>query len=267
MLSRLRLLAKHRRTWIHSPFVQFSAATGKGIKLPYYQDGLLIVDFTETNRLVKLRVISAWRDDCELLESSSLLGATLPELSIFNDEISKLTSFKLNNNDDDATTDIDMTLSIPEYCNIQVKGNKMQFIQEKKIQGDVEVDIQKGDMIVNKVRGQSIRLHAWDGDINVKTSIEGKVELTGKAINIKMMNVDSLTLHAHHLNIEAMYSKTAEIVTFSHVEINHMQGQCNVRILLHILRVLIYLLLFLSNNIAFICFYSFHYYVILFICL
>jgi hypothetical protein len=210
----------------------------------------LIVDFTETNRLVKLRVISAWRDDCELLESSSLPGATLPELSIFNDEISKLTSFKLNNNnnddDDDATTDLDMTLSIPEYCNIQVKGNRMKFIQEKKIQGDVDVDIQKGDMIVNKVRGQSIRLHAWDGDINVKTSIEGKVELTGKAINIKMMNVDSLTLHAHHLNIEAMYSKTAEIVTFSHVEINHMQGQCNVRILLHIFIVFIYLLAFIS---------------------
>ena len=238
-LAMLRSLTRPRFAWTHSSPAWFSVVAEKGIKLPYYQDGLLKVDFTNTNRQVKLRVISAWRDDCELIESpTSSAASALPELSMSNDEVSKLTSFKLNTRapttDSQAlsTDDIDITLSIPEYCNLRVKGNKMEFIQEKKIQGDVDVDIQKGDMIVNKVRGQSIRLHAWDGDISVKTSIEGNVELTGKAVNIKMMNVDSLTLHSHHSIIEAIYSKTAEIVTFGHVEINHMQGHCNVKIII-----------------------------------
>lgn len=235
MRQRLRVLTKCRQTYAYSTFpLRHSAVLAQGVKLSYFQNGLLKIDFTETNKLVKLKVISTWRDDCEIIESSI---EDLDDFVWMNDEASRLTSILFNNNNKDAkansssdsSKDINLTLSIPEYCNLEIKGNNMDFIQEKKIQGDVDVDIKKGNIFVNKVRGQLIRMQAWNGNINVKTAIEGNVKLTGKEIAIKMMNVDSLNLHAHKLNVEAIYSKSAEIVTYGDTEINHMQGRCNVR--------------------------------------
>lgn len=225
----LRSWTRHPRGSSYLVSCPFTAIVKNGVKIPYYHDGLLKVDFSETDSLVKLTVVNTWRDDCELLDST----ATSNGLCFSSDEVSKSTTLLLPTGEEASVSSSDdsvigITLSIPEYCNLQVKGKKMELIQEKKLQGNVDVDIQKGNIFVNKVRGHTVRLNAWEGNVTVKTSIEGNVEVTGKTVNIKMMNVDSLNLHALKLHVEAIYSKAAEIVTYGDAEINHMQGSCNV---------------------------------------
>lgn len=207
-------------------------AASKAVVLPYYQNGLLKFDFADSERLVKLKVINSWRDNCELIDSASAMS----DISYSTEADTKVTTISIKSDtleNTESTTEsqdkpLELTVAVPEYCNMQVRGKKMQFIQEKKLQGDLDVDIQIGDIAVNKARGDSVRLHAWDGNISIKTSIEGNIELSGKTVHAKMMNVDSLTLHALKLTVEALYSKSADIYTYGDAEINHMQGACNV---------------------------------------
>lgn len=69
-------------------------------------------------------------------------------------------------------------LFIPEHFNIALKGRHTNVTMCDKLQGSVIVDVQSGDIEVNKVRGTVVNLSTGEGSITVLKVAEGAVQFT-----------------------------------------------------------------------------------------
>jgi DUF4097 and DUF4098 domain-containing protein YvlB len=75
-----------------------------------------------------------------------------------------LDNYETTSLDFHATTPI-LRITVPEMFNISVRAKDATINFRKKIMGDVSIDVQSGQVIIDQLRGEHISLQCNNGDI------------------------------------------------------------------------------------------------------
>ena len=85
---------------------------------------------------------------------------------------------------DTANTE-NITVLVPQKLNLSIRGNICKVVDvHDKIEGDVTVQLDKGDISVNKIRGENICLQTGSGSLLVKSVVEGSSLLIADEVSV-----------------------------------------------------------------------------------
>jgi hypothetical protein len=193
------------------------------------QDGTLYLDFSNTK--ANLKIVTLWQDHCEIDLNSPFTERVVkvtPDLST--------NSFSMKSESEEGSAEtVDVEIRIPEYFNLQLKGDHLDMYMGKKVQGDISVTSQSGTIHVDKARGEHVQFLSPQGHLHVKKSLEGNVHVAMESIASKMINGDKVYLESSEpIKIGAFYAKNAEVKCKRGAHIGLLTGSLKVSNYLHI---------------------------------
>lgn len=110
--------------------------------------------------------------------------------------------------DTDARDQLDIRL--PERCNLRlhVKGAGFCSVDvSSKLEGDVDIELDHGDIRVNKIRGPNVNFHTNRGVVHVKTVAEGALSVRATELEAKTLQGPTLLLDTEaDINVRAAYA-------------------------------------------------------------
>ena len=91
---------------------------------------------------------------------------------------------------------------MPEHSNFsfisKVSDLHTNIAIPRKLEGDVHVETMKGDIEVNKIRGELVHLETSDGEFSATSAIEGRQFIAGN-------NVEAKRLMGEHVYVETSF--------------------------------------------------------------
>eukprot|EP00943_MAST-04B_sp_MAST-4B-sp1_P001105 g1105.t1 len=95
-----------------------------------------------------------------------------------------------------------LEINLPEHSNFsfisKIPNLSTDINVPNKLEGDVKLEIRKGHIEVNKIRGENIHLETKDGDVSVSSVVEGRQYITGT-------NVKARRLMGKHVYVETAF--------------------------------------------------------------
>ncbi|CAK4118157.1 unnamed protein product [Aphanomyces euteiches] len=141
--------------------------------------------------------------------------------------------------DHDDGTLLYAELYLPPQIDLNVSIVQGKATLHDKIEGNVSIAVSHGDISVDKVRGNTLRLASNDGAIHVKTLVEGdKAILTAKQIDCKRLMAQraDITLARHpaaalNSSFGALYTSLATIQSAAsgNLSIGNVHGGLDIR--------------------------------------
>ena len=138
----------------------------------------------------------------------------------FNDKMSKSIVLSESGSMDRNSSQIDLDICsipsdapflleihMPEHSNFsllnKVSGLHTNVEIPRKLEGDVKVETTKGDIEVNKIRGEAVHLETSDGEFSATSAIEGRQFIAGN-------NVKAKRLMGEHVYVETSFDEYYE---------------------------------------------------------
>ena len=182
------------------------------------QGGSLEIDFTDVlSPGVKVNIVSQWQDHIDI----SCDGDVSYEVN----EKEQLLSVK------GGSSGGSVRVITPETINVYVNANDVDLSLENKIEGDIHVNCQSGNVSVDKVRGMEVSMDCGEAVLQSKKLIEGdKVLLRCSQFKGKMVNGESIDLEAMDggIEIDAIYANKIAAKATGDVKIDLLNGESNV---------------------------------------
>ena len=150
----------------------------------------------ETTKRCTVRVIPTWTDEFHI--SGTFTG----------DEVDKL----VESTDDNGRTNIAMvlmpkqstanvTVSLPEHSHLSLESQTPTNVEVGgKLEGNVSIRNDQGDISVNKVRGEDIVLISGDGHVTIRSMLEGQQCIRGLSVAAKRLMGKSIDIMASGIN-------------------------------------------------------------------
>ena len=191
--------------------------------LPIRQGGNVRLNLDGFSNCV-VRIKSSWQDHVDLSCNEALLDVHLSE------EDQTLTLSKNESSDMDIGEAVVVELTTPELINLYIYGLYSDIKIENKIEGDVMIQCESGDINIDKVRGKNIAIKTTDANITSRKLIEGAdVLVKGGTINAKMINGDSVKILSEStIDVGAMYTRSLTMISKKDVNIGLMNGNAYV---------------------------------------
>lgn len=121
-----------------------------------------------------------------------------------------------------------VVVHIPERCNLVVASANESVQVRGKVEGDVRIEAGRGDVLLDKVRGQTIAL-LTEGDITVATTVEGEhLTISAQKLFAKRIMGDVVDIASHgEVDVGALYAQEFRIVngTESLVRLGSVHGK------------------------------------------
>jgi len=109
-----------------------------------------------------------------------------------------------------------LKLFVPEHFNISLAARKANVNISDKLQGSLVVDVEQGDVTVNKIRGDIVDLQTRSGDIEITKAAEGVISLAAsRQIEARTLLGPSLaataTSSSGSVSFGAVYCKQSKV--------------------------------------------------------
>lgn len=208
---------------------------------PSITNGYLNVDLSNSkHQCINLNISSAWQDFYYIDDVPS---------AIRHQYVPKNQTLHINLLDTVVDSNLKFSICIPEYSNIKICGVNVNVVLSKKINGNIIIDCSDRSLIhIDKARGETIRLHAANGSVIIKKTLEGNIDIRAKVVDAKMINSEKLYLSAStDVKVEALYVTKGDIVSVNSVKVDQLRGVCNVRHMFTMLVILHFLYYFLDS--------------------
>eukprot|EP00752_Nemacystus_decipiens_P005442 g4932.t2 len=211
------------------------------------QGGRLVVDMHRAAAVVK--VTTQWIDSCNVTISQLPAGAdvsSVERLEVNGESITQdatnltlladeaLTQVTLSHDQDRARDDRGgvylVEAAVPELFSVDVVLARGNVSVAKKLKGDCQVQLNRGDINVGTVRGETIRLSTGCGHVKAD-ELEGNVDVTATAdvyarlINGARVRIDATGDSNPSVTVGALYSSGAHIRSAGNVAVSSCHGR------------------------------------------
>jgi hypothetical protein len=162
-------------------------------------------------------ITSLWQDhvDLEYGNNSNANDTNLYKYDIkeYKESISLIINVD-NNNDNDNNNRAEIKLFIPESLNLNLNGQDLNLKLISKIQGDIYITCNSGNINIDKLRGEKIDLFLGQSSLVINKLLEGNCNIESNSINAKMINGDAVLVSSNdYIDIGAMYAKESSLVS------------------------------------------------------
>ena len=201
--------------------LSFSSLAGGNKKISgVEQGGLLVIDVQDAT----VEIVSGWQDHCDI-ESDGRSITILEDM-----ESNTLTITDKNFRGGIPNQPCNVIVHVPEMFNCNVYARSLNLHLRNKLLGDLHINCETGSITVDKVRGSNLIFDCGTSDIQVKTLLEGNVDMICKSLEAKMLNGENVHVHAsERLDIEAMYIEDATLIsTGGNVRVGLLRGHVDI---------------------------------------
>ncbi|CAM9426914.1 unnamed protein product [Ectocarpus sp. 6 AP-2014] len=221
------------------------ASSGHAQTIPIGQGGRLVIDMAKAAAVVK--VTTQWIDSCSVevsrlpagSDGRSLAGAGVKEvlsnldaagLSLHADEAQAQVTLAHDKEHSSVEDTYLIEAVVPELFSVELLASHGDVSVSKKIKGDCKVRLDRGDINVGIVRGETIRLSTGRGHIKVD-ELEGNVDITAtsnvraRLINGAKVNINTTGHDDPSVNVGALYSSGAHITSAGNVGVSSCHGR------------------------------------------
>lgn len=207
--------------------IKYLTTVTSNIKYNYGDN--LDITIPPVESIVNFSISSVWEENCTLTVPENLKSSFVSSYELER----HLTSIVFDQevlNSLCPRGSFNVTATVPEHCNIRIKGSHVNLRLKGKIQGDVHVELDSGAIDIDKLRG-NINITNWNGEITVRKALEGNITVKSKKLVAKMINGEKIQLVALEHEIEALYTSgrmSADVSSYGDTVIEILQGFSNV---------------------------------------
>ncbi len=189
--------------------------------LPIHQGGNIRLNLGSLKN-GSVRIKSSWQDHVNLTADEGVFDVQM------NEEEQKLIVSRKRGVSADVEGVIDIVT--PEVINLNIMGQNTNIHIKNKIEGDVMIQCESGDIQMDKVRGKSITIESNDANISSRKLIEGAdVFIKGGKIRAKMINGDNVNVFSESsIDVGAMYTRLLTMKSKKDTTLGLMNGNAYV---------------------------------------